>query len=624
MSINDKLLRLIAARNRIITALGAKGVTATGHGFEDFAADVAAIETGPQVEALSVTQNGTYNAPSGKAYDPVTVNVPQTTVESLQITENGTYTAPAGKAYSPITVNVPSSGGETPEAELKDVNFYDDWVGRRIYSYTAAEFLALSAMPANPSHAGAEAKGWNWTLADAQAYVTAYGGLEIGQMYDLDDEDGAKARIYVTVEAGDTLDLLISGSTTVDWGDGSARESFSYSAFHDYSAAGNYCIKMLAVCNLNGAYISNHNVNFVGGWAQSPGSTKGNSVTRVELGSGMGIYGSTALQGLGMMETLILPYDLSESRSVCNDQRLKGLTLPSGLTTWGTYLYSYNSSMQYFSCGKDLAGTGQAARFNYCGALQRLTLPDGATALPGCREARSLNAVIGKATSVAPGTYAFAYSGLEYTPDTSLLATIPTYFMDNCSALRKIRLTGANKSVARNAFSYCDCATEVIIDAKLTLSGASVFRNNWSVQKVTATANGALVASNTSYNYAFADCTALTEVDFSLATSVDLTGQYAFSGDTALQKITFGASTTRIGMYTFSGCTALTLIDFRLATSIPALASSTNTTIPYNNSGLQIVVPDALYDGWIAATNWSNSNIKAKIVKASDYEEEER
>lgn len=589
MSINDKLLRLSAARNGIIAALGAKGVTATGHGFEDFAADVAAIETGPRVEALI--------APA-----------------------NGVYTAPAGTAYSPVTVNVPS--GETPEAELKDVNFYDDWVGKRIYSYTAAEFLALSAMPANPSHAGTEAKGWNWTLADAQAYVTAYGGLEIGQMYDLDDEDGAKARIYVTVEAGDTLDLLISGSTTVDWGDGSARESFSYSAFHDYSAAGNYCIKLLAVCKLNSGTISPNNVNFVGGVAQSPGSTKGNSVTRVELGSGMGIYGATALQGLGMLETLILPYDLSESRSVCNCQRLKGLTLPSGLTTWGTYLYSYNSSMQYFSCGKDLAGTGQAARFNYCGALQRLTLPEGVTALPGCREARSLNAVIGKATSVAPGTYTFAYSGMEYTPDTSLLATIPSYFMDDCSALRKIRLTGADKSVGGHAFSYCRCATEVIIDAELTLSGTAVFRYDGSMQKVTATANGALVASSTSYN--FADCTALTEVDFSLATSVDLTGQYAFSGDTALQKITFGASTTRIGTYTFSGCTALTLIDFRLATSIPALANSNSTTIPYNNSGLQIVVPDALYNSWIAATNWSNSNIKAKIVKASDYEEEER
>lgn len=31
------------------------------------------------------------------------------TVESLSVTENGIYEAPTGKAYSPVTVNVPSS-----------------------------------------------------------------------------------------------------------------------------------------------------------------------------------------------------------------------------------------------------------------------------------------------------------------------------------------------------------------------------------------------------------------------------------------------------------------------------------------------------------------------------------
>ena len=33
------------------------------------------------------------------------------TIEPITITQNGTTTAPSGKAYSPITVNVPASGG---------------------------------------------------------------------------------------------------------------------------------------------------------------------------------------------------------------------------------------------------------------------------------------------------------------------------------------------------------------------------------------------------------------------------------------------------------------------------------------------------------------------------------
>lgn len=33
------------------------------------------------------------------------------TTEALSITQNGTYTAPSGKAYTPVTVNVESGGG---------------------------------------------------------------------------------------------------------------------------------------------------------------------------------------------------------------------------------------------------------------------------------------------------------------------------------------------------------------------------------------------------------------------------------------------------------------------------------------------------------------------------------
>lgn len=60
------------------------------------------------IEPLSATENKTYTAEEGKAYSPVTVNVPFV-VEPLTVTENDTYTAEEGKAYSPVTVNV--SGG---------------------------------------------------------------------------------------------------------------------------------------------------------------------------------------------------------------------------------------------------------------------------------------------------------------------------------------------------------------------------------------------------------------------------------------------------------------------------------------------------------------------------------
>lgn len=62
------------------------------------------------VEPLTVTQNGTQTAPSGKAYSPVTVNVPQPSgTKNITISQNGTTTEDvAAYANASITVDVPN------------------------------------------------------------------------------------------------------------------------------------------------------------------------------------------------------------------------------------------------------------------------------------------------------------------------------------------------------------------------------------------------------------------------------------------------------------------------------------------------------------------------------------
>ena len=62
------------------------------------------------LETLSATENKTYNAPSGKAYNKVNVNVPGATLGTKTITAPGTYAASGDNldGYSSVTVNISS------------------------------------------------------------------------------------------------------------------------------------------------------------------------------------------------------------------------------------------------------------------------------------------------------------------------------------------------------------------------------------------------------------------------------------------------------------------------------------------------------------------------------------
>ena len=83
-----------------------------------------------------------------------------------------------------------------------------------------------------------------------------------------------------------------------------------------------------------------------------------------------------------------------------------------------------------------------------------------------------------------------------------------------------------------------------------------------------------------------------------------------------MTNITMGNGVSAIGGQAFYECTKIKILDFRKSTSIPSLGG---TNAFYNTPSKEIIVPDSLYDNWIAAPNWSSSknNIVNCIVKAS-------
>lgn len=131
-----------------------------------------------------------------------------------------------------------SGGGE--EADFKDVNLYD-YDGTRLYSYTAEEFLALEALPPNPSHDLLSADGWNWDLLTAQTYVRKYRYCEIGQNYHPTDNS---TLVRLTIGEGDVLDVTLNVQGEVDWGDGSEKATYANATnvTHTYPASGSYVV----------------------------------------------------------------------------------------------------------------------------------------------------------------------------------------------------------------------------------------------------------------------------------------------------------------------------------------------------------------------------------------------
>lgn len=80
--------------------------------------------------------------------------------------------------------------------------------------------------------------------------------------------------------------------------------------------------------------------------------------------------------------------------------------------------------------------------------------------------------------------------------------------------------------------------------------------------------------------------------------------QQSFANLSSLANITFGKNFIAIYPYAFSGCVGVKYYDFTACTTVPTLANvNAFTEIP---TDCEIRVPSALYDEWIAATNWSS------------------
>ena len=411
------------------------------------------------VEPLTVTENGQYAAPSGKAYSPVGVNVQpnlqsktttengtvtpdsgydglsqvsvnvQPVLEALSVTDNGNYTPGAGvDGFSSVSVNVSGGGGEGASANAVNFRDYD---GTIVQSYSAADFAALTAMPANPSHTGLTAQGWNWTLAKAQAYVAKYGKLDIGQMYITDD---GKTRVYIHLEQGRTSPMLgacPNGTVDVDWGDGTAHDTLTGTSIftvkwtpnHAYAAPGDYVIK-LTVTGSMGFYGNSSNNQFSGllrytSSADSRNSVYRNAIQRVEIGSSVTSIGDYTFNSCPSLTNITIPDSVTSigGNAFNNCYRLASVTIPDGVTSIGSNAFSHCYSLTNITIPDGVTSIGSSA-FNNCLSLANITISDGVTSISSgafsyCYRLASVTIPDG-VTSIGSSAFNGCYGVAEY------------------------------------------------------------------------------------------------------------------------------------------------------------------------------------------------------------------
>ena len=436
---------------------------------------------------------------------------------------------------------IPSGGSQS----RKDVNFYD-YDGTIVNSYTASEFANLSELPANPTHEGLTAQGWNWSLADAKTYVASYGKLNIGQMYITSDR---RTRLYISLPEGRTSPILqlylnANSELDIDWGDGSTHSTFTSTSAdykserHEYPASGNYVITITVV---NGGFVlqsSSTNVSSIlwngNDSASSPDRAYANAIKKIEIGDGVTSIGDNAFYYC---------YSLSS------------ITIPDGVTSIGDRAFYYCSSLSSIAIPDGVTSIGQYA-FRNCSSLSLITIPDSVTSI---------------------GDNAF----------------------EGCFSLSSITIPDSVTSIGNNAFYGCSSLSSITIPDSVTSIGQYAFYYCYSLSSITIPDGVTRINDN-----AFSYCYSLSSI--AIPDGVTSIGQYAFYNCYSLSSITIPDGVTSIGGFggfAFNNCSYMSYIKFK-STTPPTVANSNVWTNV--STSTKILVPRGTLNAYKTATNYPN------------------
>jgi hypothetical protein len=250
---------------------------------------------------------------------------------------------------------------------------------------------------------------------------------------------------------------------------------------------------------------------------------------------------------------------------------LEKIELPHTVTSIKNYVFSGCCSLENIELPHSLTEIGSYA-FDDCYALKRLEIPNGVTSIGTemCSYCYTLESVVLPDSIKSMGSYAF----------------------NGCSSLKSVNIPEGLTTIPRYAFGSCELITDIVLPNSVSAIDGSAFYG-------TSPSSVAFPNGITTISSAFSGCATLLSV--TIPDSVTSIAASAFSECTSLTSLTIPSSVTSIGSGFVRNCESLKFIDFTSHTAVPTLSGS----ISGYATDFEIRVPAALYDEWIAATNWS-------------------
>ena len=381
---------------------------------------------------------------------------------TLSVTQNGTGIDVTN--YAAVDVSV--SGGSPTIVEENDVIFAD-YDGTLLHSYSASEFLALSALPGNPSHSGLIAEGWNWTLSDAKDYVTEYGYLTIGQTYITSD---GKTKIYYEIDKDESLYYPASiyfatsvlGGVTIHWGDGSTTVTDSTTAklyTHTYLVTGTYIIELEVT---SGTVILQGNSgnpnNSIGGQGGTENAYNKTRFKKVLCGSNVVISGAPffTLRNLEIVSFSSTTLFNSPEYLFYSSQSLNCVVIPDGITSVSNSMFR-NTYIRYLSLPNSIEtidGYGLASIYK----LRKIEIPQNLTsmgtyAFNGLQGSPGFIKIPEGITSILSYTFSNDYR-VAFVIIPSTVTSIATYAFSGLSGCKEIHFKSASPPTVANARAF--------------------------------------------------------------------------------------------------------------------------------------------------------------------------